>query len=613
MNRAAVAAHGQQFRRAGIEPPAAGVPWLGRWYGRLALLLLGAGLLTAAFAPASQFYLAWVGLVPWLVVLGGARSMRAAFGWSWVAGTLFFIANMWWMSAVTVPGMIGLMAILGLYWGYAGVVLYGAGVVGSRRGAEGQRGRGAEGAPAPDSSAPLPLCSRATVRVLLTALVWTAAAEWFRGTWPWHGLPWLYLGYTQSPVLAVCQSADLFGVAGLSFLIAAANAWVALWLLNRLSLRGLIPAGLVVLALFAANLAYGIYRVRTEPKRWVDGPVVMVVQPNYPQSNSGEKGATGDQIVEDHLRMTMGTLGSSPGVDLVVWSETMMPPLNKYARDYLAGSPFGAFCQQTFTAIQDLAYRFRVSVLTGGEVVGKIAEGKDGYLKLLDKSNAVYAFNRLGAMDEQVYRKIHLVPFGEFIPFKVGCPPLYKLAVKLGPPDMDQYELTPGDEDQLTVFELRRDPQGANADAPPWRYVTPICFEDIDPDICAKMLRPEPGTTRKRADFLVNVTNDGWFMANENPQHLQAATFRSIENRAPTARAVNTGISGFIDPLGRTSGLLAARTAGTSVGPMRLDDRVTLFTRTGQLFARVCAGGTLLVIAASLGGWVVGRVRRRPA
>ena len=612
MNRAAVAAHGQQFRRAGIDPPPAAVPWVGRWYGRLALLVLGAGLLTAAFAPADQFYLAWVGLVPWLIVLSQARSMWAAFGWSWVAGTLFFIANMWWMSAVTVPGMVGLMAILGLYWGYAGVILYGAGVVG--RGGEGVSGWGGEKIAVPSPPHPLtpspthPLSSP-ILRVLLTATVWTAA-EWFRGTWPWHGLPWLYLGYTQSPVLAVCQSADLFGVAGLSFLIAAVNAWVALWLLNRLSVRRLVPAGLVVLALFAANLAYGVYRVRTEPRRWTEGPAVMVVQPNYPQSNSGAKGASADQIVEDHFRMTEGTLGASPGVDLVVWSETMMPPLNADARKRLAGSPFGTFCQQTFTDVQNLAYSYRVSILTGGEFVGHVGEGSDGYLKLLDKSNVVYAFDRHGAMDEQIYRKIHLVPFGEFIPFKQGCPPLYRLAVKLGPPDMDQYELVPGDEDQLPVFTLGHDPQGPAADAPPWRYVTPICFEDIDADLCARMFRPDGGATGKRADFLVNVTNDGWFMANENSQHLQAAVFRSIENRAPTARAVNTGISGFIDPIGRTSGLVAARTAGTNVRALQLDGRVTLFTRTGQLFARACAGVTVAVIVVSLGAWGVGRARR---
>ena len=452
---------------------------------------------------------------------------------------------------------------------------------------------------------------RRSCGVGLTSVIWVAAAEWFRGTWPWHGLPWLYLGYTQSPVLAICQSADLFGTAGLSFLIAAANAWVALWLLNRLSVRQLVPAGLLVLALVVADVGYGVYRLRTEPHRFVPGPTVLVVQPNYPQSTAtGAKGATADQIVDDHLRLTQGSLGSRPGTDLVVWSETMMPPLNPDARKRLSGSGLGQFCQQTFIALQDLAFSYRVSLLTGGEFIGRVDESPDGMLKLLDKSNVVYRFDRHGTMDETIYRKIHLVPFGEFIPFKQGFPPLYRLAVKLGPPDMTDYELQPGSDDDLTVFPLHHDPQGPTPDAPPWRYVTPICFEDIDPDLCARMFRPDDGTATKRADFLVNVTNDGWFMANENPQHLQAAVFRSIENRVPTARAVNTGISGFIDPLGRTAGLVPVRTVGASDRQLLLDDRVTLFTRTGQRFAETCAAVTVGVIVVALVGWAL--ARRRP-
>ena len=618
MNRAAVAAHAQQFRRAGVDPPPAVVPWAGRWYGKLGLLALTAALLTAAFAPLSWWPLAWVGLVPWLLVMARCRSAWSAFGWSWVGGTLFFIANMWWMSAVTVPGMIGLMAILGLYWGYAGAILFGAGVVGQR--AEEQRGRGEEeqrGSGDVTASAPPPLRPSAPrllgsplLGVLLTAAVWVAAAEWFRGTWPWHGLPWLYLGYTQSPVLVACQSADLFGVGGLSFVIAAVNAVLARWVLNRLSLRGLVPAVAVVLALVVADLGYGIYRLRTEPKRFVTGPKVMVVQPNYPQSNSGEKGAKPDEIVENHLALTQGTLGSTPGIDLVVWSETMMPPLNRYARDYLRGTEYGAFLNRTFEDVQNLCYAYRVALLTGGESVGRFEPDAKRGLKFLDRSNVVYSFDRHGAMADAAYAKVHLVPFGEFIPFKEGCPPLYKLAVKLGPPDMTDYELAGGSEDQLTVFELRHDPHGPAADAPPWRYVTPICFEDIDADICANMFKPDDGHT-KRADFLVNVTNDGWFMANENSQHLQAAVFRSIENRVPTARSVNTGISGFVDPLGRTDGLIDPRRTGTSVGQLQFDGRVTLFTRTGPVFARACAALTAVVAIGSLLAWAWRTVRRR--
>jgi apolipoprotein N-acyltransferase len=162
----------------------------------------------------------------------------------------------------------------------------------------------------------------------------------------------------------------------------------------------------------------------------------------------------------------------------------------------------------------------------------------------------------------------------------------------LGPEDMSAYFLQPGGENNLTVFDLSR-----GGDQPPWRFVTPICFEDIDPGLCAKMFRPsdaEPG--KKRADFLVNITNDGWFLANENSQHLQAAIFRSIENRVPSARSVNTGISGFIDPLGRTSGLLPARTQGSSTSVLMLDSRVTFFTVWGQVFAWICAGVTVIVV-----------------
>ena len=647
MNRAAVVAHAQQFRRAGVDPPPVVAPWLWRWYGKLALLGTGAGVLTAAFAPLGWFPLAWVGLVPWLLVLSRCRGGWSAFGWSWVAGTLFFIANMWWMSAVTVPGMVGLMAILGLYWGYAGVIAHGAGLVGAgrRSGGAGEQGRGGAGeqrgfaatnVPAPTSAAsqlpdspapplphsptpplprsPAPLLPRSpTLRVLLMAAVWVAASEWFRGTWPWHGLPWLYLGYTQSPALVMCQSADLFGVAGLSFVIVAANAWVAFWLTNRLSLRRLVPAGLTVLTLIGADLGYGVYRLRTEPRRFTAGPTVMVVQPNYPQSNTGDKGATADQIVDDHLAWTMGRLGASPGVDLVVWSETMMPPLNAYAREYLRGTTEGPFIGATFARIQNMCYDYRVALLTGGGSVGRFDADDAGHVHMLDRSNVAYAFDRHGRMDDQVYRKIHLVPFGEFIPFKEGCPPLYKLALKLGPKDMADYELTPGSEDDLTVFELRHDPNGPDPDAPPWRYVTPICFEDIDADICAQMFRPPTGGAGKRADVMVNVTNDGWFMANENGQHLQAAVFRSIENRVSTARAVNTGVSGFIDPLGRTGKLVEPRTNGTSVDLLQLDGRVTLFTRTGQLFARCCAGVTVATAVASVLAWVVRRRRANRA
>jgi apolipoprotein N-acyltransferase len=597
MNRDAA----RQFRRPGVEPPPSPRRFSTRWHGRLILILLGVILLTLAFAPVDQFYLAWVGLVPFFLVLSGTRSQGSAFFWGWVAGTLFFIANMWWMVYVTGPGMVALMAILGLYWGAAGFLIRGAGLLRTENGKEKMENvAGTDQSPAASSHFPFSIFHFPFFQILLIAAVWVAVGEWFRGTWPWNGLPWLYLGHTQSLALWLCQIADITGVAGLSFLIAMTNAWITLWLLNRLGLRGLVRSGLVILALIALVIAYGIFRFSTETL--TPGPTVLVVQPNYPQSNTGAKGATPEEILDFHLRTTQEALAQNKNVDLIVWSETMMPPLNAYARQFLRGSAYGNTSERANRDIANLAFDSHAAVLTGGAYIGAFAHTDDEWLPQ-DTRNVAYFYNRNGVFSDLQYDKIHLVPFGEFIPFKESLPPLYRLMIRLGPPDMESYQLTAGNENELTVFPLSQTRGG-----PPWRFVTPICFEDIDADLCARMFRPDADNpTRKRADFLVNITNDGWFKANENAQHLQAAIFRDIENRVPTARAVNTGISGFIDPLGRTHDLLPARTQGAAVQSLMLDPRVTFFTRHGQLFAWLCAAVTVLIAAASLFRWFLDR------
>jgi apolipoprotein N-acyltransferase len=597
---------------AGTHAPKPAARFVVRWYGRICLLLLGAGLLTLAFAPVNQFYLAWLGLVPWLFVLSTTRSQWSAFFWSWLAGTFFFIANMWWMAYVTAPGMVALMAILGLYWGYAGLIIRGAGLLKNR---EDGRWKIEDGQRVPRHS-PSSILNSPLLRILLIAAVWVAAGEWFRGTWPWHGLPWLHLGHTQSSVLWVCQIADIVGVAGISFIIAMVNAWIAMWLIERpTGTRRLIPSGVTIFAIVAIVIGYGVWRFHTE--QLTPGPTVVVVQPNIPQSATGEKGATREDLLEFHERETERTILARPrgSVDLVAWSETMLPSLNAEARAFFRTNPQGALDTESLNhvvnRVGNMAFALHTNVLTGGQFFDKIKFTSDGLPLAADSRNSSYLFDRAGALTEYRYDKIHLVPFGEFVPFKQGFPPLYRLLVAFGPPDMDYYQLQPGDEQHLTVFPLKT---GGGDDGRPerdYRLVSPICFEDIDAGICAKMFRPEPADPdHKRADFLVNLTNDGWFKANENAQHLQAAIFRSIENRVPSARSVNTGISGFIDPLGRKSGLVEARTEGSSLGTLLLDSRVTVFTRWGEWFAQLCAGVTVIVALAALGGWIARRRRR---
>ena len=630
----------RDFRRAGARAaqlePTGGI----RWPAKVGLILLTVLLLSLSFAPFAQFYLAWVGLVPWLLLVRNTRSQVTAFLWGWIAGVLFFVANMWWLAYVTGPGMVALMVVLGLYWGAAAVVIRGAGLLseewlsgggGPRWGRKGRTG-GDASTPPPDPSTTRPLLT-----VLLVPAVWVGF-EWLRGNWPLNGLPWLFLGHAQTPILPMCQVADALGVYGISFWVVALNALVALLVLDRLKAGRLVPAAVAVAAVVLLVLGYGVFRM-SQTGVLSPGPLVMVVQSNYPQSNTGEKGATQEELVEFHVTKTAEALATNPGVDLVVWSETMMPELNRAARTMARGletrghADYGQFLEETHARLQDLSRSNRTGLLVGAiyhdEAVLPDPSAPQGMKSLQDRRNSAFFYDRDGHMSDEPadrYDKIHIVPFGEYLPFKDALPWLHKLILSLSPYP-EEYFLTPGAESAMNVFRLRAaegpatTPATTSAPAAPaaahrgspWRFVTPICFEDIDPLLVAAMFRQRKasaaGASGKAADFIVNITNDGWFKANQMPQHLQAARFRSIENRAPTARSVNTGISGFVDSFGRTHGLVPAGRDGVSVQRLQLDSRVTLYTRWGDVFAGVCAAVTALVAGAS----VLARARRRRA
>jgi apolipoprotein N-acyltransferase len=535
-------------------------------------LLASVGMLTLAFAPIGQFYLAYVGLAPWLVLLSFLSSKKAVFLWSWIAGTAFFTANMWWMAYISMPGMLALMVYCGIYWGIAGTIIYAAGLLRPSR-------------------APLIL------PVLGIATIWTAC-EWLRG-WAITGLPWLYLGHTQTPVLTVCQIADVTGAYGVSFWVVTLNVLVALAWLHRGKISRIAAAASIVALGTGAIVAYGYFRIGQTQALLMPGPSVAVVQPNYPQSNTGEKGATIDERLRFHEEQTLAAANYPGKIDLFVWPETMMWPINKEAREWDKAHDNYGF-QIVYDSISRLATMVHAAILTGGDYDADWAiEQRDGKSvdSARDRRNTAYFFDRYGIMDDSIghrYDKVHLVPWGEYIPGKEVAPWLYRLSMALGPKYYSDYILTPGRRSDLTVFDLQ-------TDTGLWRFVTPICFEDIDAELCAEMFRPTQRNS-KRADFLVNITNDGWFKANQNAQHLQAATFRSIENRVWSARSVNTGISGFIDSIGQTSDLLPPRTEGTRVEQIMIDRRLSFFTLHGDLFAELCTAALagLLVYAIAL-------------
>jgi apolipoprotein N-acyltransferase len=513
---------------------------------RAAFLFLSVGLLTLAFAPPpiGQCWLAWVALAPWIIAVSEARSAKAAFLWGWVGGIFFFAANMWWLWTATIPGTVVAVVYLALFWGVAGAVTHRVGVA----------------------------------RVATIAAVW-CGAEWLRALAS-GGFPWLLIGHSQSRFPLACQVADVCGVYGVSFLVVATNALVAVWIVERRIRR---TAAMIVAAILIVAAGYGAFRLH-QTTQW-PGPRVMVVQSNLPFGRGGVRTASREATAEFHLATTADALQRDPDADLVVWSEAVMPPLNAEAREELRRAPVGQFLASTHRRIAEL----RVPIVTGGYYVGGWT-GDASKRSGTDIRNSVF-FYRDGAQSPLRYDKIELVPFAERMPF-AWAPAWTKAAMLwLAAPSARQPD-TPGDANALTTFEIA---SGA-------RFVTPICFENVDGPFVARMLRaPEGG---KSADFIVNLTNDGWFAAVEHEHHFRNITFRAIENRVPIVRASNTGISGFVDSCGRVIGTLPTAAAGTLAARLPIDERTTIYTCFGDVFAIVCSLCTLAVL-------IVDTTRRR--
>lgn len=580
-----------------------------RWYGKVLLLLIGTLLLTLSYAPFYQFWAGWIGLVPLLVVVSRtAGPWRAAF-WAWVAGVLFFSANVWWLLTITGPGVVALVLWLGLYWALAMAVL------------RPTIRRVAAASPDHEASPDADIARRPTaVFLLLVPMVWVGA-EWIRGNWPFQGFSWFNLSYAQTPVLHLCQIADITGEHGISLWVGLVNALVALVVFNGWRLRGMLrPVLAVGLTLVAIGL-YGVWRFVQTPSHLVPGPTVLVVQPNIPQSNTGDKGAPMEDLINFHVAQTNAGLKETPETDLVVWSETMMPEMNAEFFSAMASLNLASpDAERARREIMELARRYKASLLVGGSYAGKAKLIRTALRRpVVEKSgrrNSAYYFMRdTGTLIDR-FDKIHLVPFGEYIPFHDSFPWLYRQLIALGPENMEDYQLDRGD--RAVVFPLPKDRQLSLATGTPsvaaggkgetaatvptlpadraWRFITSICFEDADAELNAWLFRGGGGrgsVNTKQADFIVNVSNDGWFRLTMMPQHLQIATLRSIENRAPTVRSVNTGISGFIDSLGRTNRelLIPANTEGSLASAIQIDTRTTFFTRWGNIVGPGCAVG----------------------
>ena len=391
---------------------------------------------------------------------------------------------------------------------------------------------------------------------LFAAALWTAL-EYIQ-TYLFTGFPWELLGYSQHQVLPVIQIAQYTGVYGVSFLVMLLNATLAMVfvaLRERTSWQA--PVFAMSLSCFAliGTTGYGWWSISQarDLERMTPPVKVAVVQGSKEQ---GEKWSESlyQRTVDVYRDLTRSVLPQDP--EFIVFPETAMT-------FWLESPAYEVYNEQVHALTEETG----VPLLTGA--LGYRSGENDIY------NSAFLLMPGRGIVSS--YSKMHLVPFGEYLPFPSLFSFLSGLTGAIG-------DLTPGDE--LTVMPLT----GYDM-----RIGTVICYESIFPDLVRRF--PLSG-----ANVLVVMTNDAWFGTSSAPaQHFSMAVLRAVENGTPIIRAANTGISGFISSTGAVYGatpMMVATTTVANVHPNR--GGPTFYTRYGDVFALFCC--VLAVVAAALTG-----------
>jgi len=552
--------------------------------GALGLMILAGGLYSCLFPPISFRLLGAVALVPWALAVV-ASPARIAYLLSYITGAAFFFVNIAWIAPITIPGYICMCLYLGLYWFIAAMVL--------RK-----------------------LVKWPSLPMYLALPIAWVGCEWLRGI-VITGFPWFFLGHSQAGILPVIQIADLVGVYGISFVLAMVSGWIAQVILtfrsgNRTRYLGaarrsklppgasrrLWPGAAVCAVTLLFTIGYGYWRLGQDTI--YSGPPVAVVQENFPLRVENTAGPDPWEVIDAHLKLAIKAAEAGPA--LVAWPETSVPvsinpelldqPVNTQLRDAKYLTSEQRYGQAVRTMLKQYAAKARTTLVVG--VLSKQMNQPDDYPQV-DRYNSALVFGPAGNYLGR-YDKIHLVLFGEFVPFRYSIPWLYRfLNENMTPYGRDgfEYSLTAGRD--FTGFDLTH---GGRK----YRFATPICYEDALAYVARRFARTQDG--RKGVDFLINISNDGWFgHSTELSQHLEICTFRAVENRVGIIRAVNTGVSAFIDPVGRikqvvkTNGKIRGpEVRGFLVGDLKLDKRISFYTRGGDWFAVSCAFVVLAVI-----------------
>ena len=506
-------------------------------------------LLALCFAPWNQPVLIWLALLPLLAALW--TTPKDAPKWKapllgYTTGIVFFTSTFYWLSELAdlfeSPALYGLPLLLAVYLGlypalWAWLVAH---------------------PPAPRRTNAA--SSLANINFAVRATCAWVALDWLRG-WLFTGFGWNTPGIALHNNLALIQIADLFGVHGVTFVVVFSNMILALVVrrvIRTASIRelpNLRAEIMTALLLVGLSVSYGVRCVVQKNTGSTIPLRTVALQPNIAQEEKFDESEE-NAVLEKIAALMQVVAAIQPPPDLVLWPE--------------AATPRGMFADEAnheFTLRQ--AGLANAPLLLG--TLEPVPSEPEGGGELFEYNSAVLITSKEKPF--QSYRKRHIVPFGEFLPFRDWLPRWVRMLV---PGD-----LAPGKAANLLFLEK-----------PAVRIGALVCFED-------SLARETRALVLEGAQVLVNLTNDSWFGNSAGAaQHLANAKFRAIETRLPMIRCANTGETCSVDPMGRVDQRLEAFTEGIDTLAVLVPEQPlqTTYTRFGDLWIAGC-GLAALVLA----------------
>ena len=366
------------------------------------------------------------------------------------------------------------------------------------------------------------------------------------------GFPWVLLGYSQSSVLPIAQLASLFGVYSVSLLVASVSATLALIAVRPPNARRYTPAA-VAIAIVIGVAVWGSRRVAASELTHVGEPIrVGLIQGNVDQGEKWDP-ARASAIFQEYLRMTRQAIAQ--GAQFVVWPESSTP---FYFEEDLGGADM----------VRNIARTSHVPILLGSDQIEWHVEG--------NRRTASKYYNsaflvRADGTTAGSYRKMHLVPFGEYVPLKELLFFAGPLVEAVGP------------------FSAGSDP--ALLPVAGHRISVAICYEVVYPALIRQFIA-------RGSELLTTITNDAWFGNTSAPyQHFEQASMRAIEEGRYLVRSANTGISGIVDPYGRVLERTDIFQAAVLVGEARFLQTSTFYARHGDILAYASLVITIAALA----------------